>query len=83
MTYIEHIRAMDDAQLTYFINFIQPEIELWTLAFDRAEAYHYKGPDVYHGLNGDARSLMHLMYKDYDLDKQRIRDCYNPGHHAP
>lgn len=83
MTYIEHIRNMSDGQLAHFINGLQPEIELWMLAMERAENYHYEGPDVYHGLNGDARSLMHIMYKDYDLELQRINDKYNPGHHLP
>lgn len=83
MTYIERIRQMTDAQLALFINALQPEIELWMLSMERALNYHYDGPDVYHGLNGDARSLMHIMYKDYDLEKQRIEDKYNPGHHMP
>ena len=89
-TYIEHIRNMNDGQLAYFINMLQPEIELWMLAMMRAEAdnsgsngKHYKGPDKLYGLNGDARSLLHIMYKDYDLDIQRFEDSYNPGHHAP
>ena len=83
MTYIERIRKMTDAQLALFINALQPEIELWMLSMERALNYHYDGPDVYHGLNGDARSLMHIMYKDYDLEMQRIEDKYNPGHHMP
>ena len=83
MTYIERIRKMTDAQLALFINTLQPEIELWMLSMERALNYHYDGLDVYHGLNGDARSLMHIMYKDYDLEKQRIEDKYNPGHHMP
>ena len=83
MTYIEKIRQMDDGQLAHFINGIQPEIELWMLAMERALRYHYEGPDVYHGLNGDARSLMHILYKDYDIELQRLEDKYNPGHHAP
>ena len=57
MTYLEHIRKMDDGQLAYFLNMIQPEIELFMLAVQRAEAYHYEGPDKLHGLNGDARTL--------------------------
>lgn len=83
MTYIEHIRALSDGQLAHFLNGLQPEIELWMLALERAESYQYSGPDVYHGLNGDARSLMHIMYKDYDLELKRIEDKYNPGHHVP
>lgn len=83
MTYIEHIREMDDAQLAYFLNTIQPEIELFMLAVERAEKYHYSGPDPLHGLNGDARTLLYIMQKDYDLELQRIEDKYNPGHHAP
>ena len=81
MRYIDHIRQMNDGQLAYFLNSIQPEIELWMLAMERAKAYHYEGPDVYHGLNGDARSLMHILYKDFDLEMQRLNDKYNPGHH--
>ena len=83
MTYLEHIRKMNDGQLAYFLNMIQPEIELFMLAVQRAEAYHYKGPDKLHGLSGDARSLLWIMRKDYDLELKRIEDSYNPGHHMP
>ena len=83
MTYIDHLRNMSDEQIAHFINGIQPEIELWMLAFERAMNYRYDGPDAYHGLNGDARSLMHILYKDYDLELQRLEDKYNPWHHPP
>lgn len=83
MTYLEHIRNMDDAQLAYFLNTIQPEIELFMLAVERAEKYKYTGPDTLHGLHGDARTLLWILRKDYDLELQRIMDMYNPGHHTP
>ena len=83
MTYIEYIRQMTDGQLAHFINGLQPEIELWMISMERALSYRYEGLDVYHGLNGDARSLMHIMYKDYDLELKRLNDKYNPGHHVP
>lgn len=83
MTYLEHIRKMDDGQLAYFLNAIQPEIELFMLAMERAENYHYDGCDTLCGLYGDARTLLHIMRKDYDLELQRIKDCYNPGQHLP
>lgn len=91
MRYIDHIRSMNDGQLAYFLNMLQPEIELWMLAMDRAlsdnlkhaNGKDYTGPDRLYGLNGDARDLLWIMYKDFDLDKQRIEDCYNPGHHVP
>lgn len=83
MTYLEHIRQMNDGQFAYFLNMIQPEIELFVLAVQRAEGYNYSGPDSLCGLNGDARSLLWIMRKDYDLELKRIEDCYNPGHHLP
>lgn len=83
MTYLEHIRNMDDGQFAYFLNTLQPEMELFMLAVERAEKYRYEGPDSLHGLNGDARSLLWIMRKDYDLELKRIEDKYNPGHHAP
>lgn len=90
MTYLEHIRAMNDGQLAYFLSGIQPEIELFALEMSRAlsdniygNGKNYTGPDKLFGLNGDARSLLYIMYKDYDLEMKRIEDCYNPGHHLP
>lgn len=35
MRYIDHIRAMSDADFAYFLNFLQPEIELFALAMER------------------------------------------------
>lgn len=35
MKYIEHIRAMSDEDFAYFLNFLQPEIELFALAMER------------------------------------------------
>lgn len=32
MRYIDHIRAMSDADFAYFLNFLQPEIELFGLS---------------------------------------------------
>lgn len=31
MRYIDHIRAMSDEDFAYFLNFLQPEIELFAL----------------------------------------------------
>lgn len=83
MTYLEHIRKMDDGQFAYFLNTIQPEIELFMFAIDRAEKYKSSDIDPLCGLNGDARTLLYIMKKDYDLELKRIHDKYNPGHHLP
>lgn len=91
MRYIDHIRNMNDGQLAYFLNMLQPEIELWMLAMERATSdnrkvlngKNYSGPDSLYGLNGDARDLLFIMYKDFDLELKRIEDGYNPGHHTP
>lgn len=83
MTYIEHIRSMNDAQLAYFLNAIQPEIPIWSLAMSRAlsdkvnNGKNYKGPDVYYGLSGDARYMMSLLYKDRDREMRDLEECRN------
>lgn len=83
MTYLEHIRNFSDGQMAYFLDAIQPEITLfslamnWTLADNRDNGKDYNGPDVYHGLNGDARDMMRILYKDYDKDMRDLEDCRN------
>lgn len=91
MRYIDHIRQMNDGQLAYFLNMLQPNVEMWMLAMERATSDNnavssgkgYTGPDKLYGLNGDARELLWIMYKDFDLELQRVKDGYNPGHHPP
>lgn len=83
MTYLEHIRNFSDGQMAYFLNAIQPEITIFSLAMSRAlsdkvnNGKNYKGPDVYCGLSGDARYMMSLLYKDYDKDMRDLEDCRN------
>lgn len=74
MTYIEHIRRMNDWQLAHFLNGIQLEIELFMLAMTRAESFKPNLKDPLFGLSGDAGTLLHIMRKDYDQELQRIED---------
>lgn len=71
MTYIEHIRRMNDWQLAHFLNGIQPEIELFMQAVTRAESFKPNLKDSSFGLSGDARTLLNIMRKDYDQELQR------------
>ena len=81
MTYIEHIRNFSDGQIAYFLNAIQPEITIFSLAMSRAlsdkvcNGKDYKGPDVYFGLNGDARDMMATLYKDFEKQMRDLDDC--------
>ena len=81
MTYLDHIRNFSDGQMAYFLNAIQPEITIfslamtWTLADGKRNGKDYNGPDVYHGLNGDARDMMRMLYKDYDKTMRDLEDC--------
>ena len=69
MRYIDHIRNMSDDQLAYFLNAIQPEITLWSLSMMRALSRKpYKGVDALNGTNGDTRTLMSILYRDYDYE---------------
>lgn len=83
MTYLEHIRNFNDGQMAYFLNAIQPEITIFSLAMTRAlsdkfcNGKDYRGPDVYFGLNGDARDMMATLYKDYDKTMRDLDECRN------
>lgn len=54
MRYIDHIRAMSDADFAYFLNFLQPEIELFALAMERTLQCQRSLNCGKHNLNGDA-----------------------------
>lgn len=81
MTYLEHIRNFNDGQMAYFLNAIQPEITIfslamnWTLSDNRNNGKNYKGPDSLFGLSGDARYLLSVLYKDYDRDMRNLEEC--------
>ena len=81
MTYLEHIRNFSDGQMAFFLNAIQPEITIfslamtWTLADGKHNGKNYSGPDVYNGLNGDARDMMRTLYKDYDKTMRDMEEC--------
>lgn len=83
MTYIEHIRNFNDGQLAYFLNAIQPEITVfslamnWALSDNRNNGKNYSGPDPLSGLDGDARYLLGVLYKDYDKDMRDLDECRN------
>lgn len=78
MRYIDHIRNMSDDQLAYFLNAIQPEITLWSLAMTRALSRKpYKGTDALNGTNGDTRTLMSILYKDYDYEMKLMNEERN------
>ena len=78
MRYIDHIRNMSDDQLAYFLNAIQPEITLWSLSMTRALSRKpYKGVDVLNGTDGDTRTLMSILYKDYDYDMKLMDEERN------
>jgi hypothetical protein len=78
MRYIDHIRNMSDDQLAYFLNAIQPEITLWSLSMMRALSRKpYKGVDALNGTNGDTRTLMSILYKDYDYEMKLMNEERN------
>lgn len=78
MRYIDHIRNMSDDQLAYFLNAIQPEITLWSLSMMRALSKKpYKGVDALNGTNGDTRTLMSILYKDYDYEMKLMDEERN------
>lgn len=78
MRYIDHIRNMSDDQLAYFLNAIQPEITLWSLAMTRTLSRKpYKGVDALNGTNGDTRTLMSILYKDYDYEMKLMDEERN------
>ena len=78
MRYIDHIRNMSDDQLAYFLNAIQPEITLWSLSMMRALSRKpYKGVDALNGTNGDTRTLMSILYKDFDYEMKNRTQYIN------
>ena len=78
MRYIDYIRNMSDDQLAYFLNAIQPEITLWSLSMMRALSRKpYKGVDALNGTNGDTRTLMSILYKDYDYEMKLMYEERN------
>lgn len=78
MRYIDHIRNMSDDQLAYFLNAIQPEITLWSLSMMRALSRKpYKGVDALNGTNGNTRTLMSILYKDYDYEMKLMDEEQN------
>lgn len=83
MTYIEHIRNFNDAQLAYFLNAIQPEITIFSLAMSRAisdkvnNGKNYNGPDRLSGLDGDARTMLSILRKDFDRQMRELDECRN------
>jgi len=78
MRYIDHIRNMSDDQLAYFLNAIQPEITLWSLSMMRALSRKpYKGVDALNGTNGDTRTLMSILYKDFDYEMKLMDEERN------
>lgn len=78
MRYIDHIRNMSDDQLAYFLNAIQPEITLWSLSMMRALSRKpYKGVDALNGTSGDTRTLMSILYKDYDYEMKLMDEERN------
>lgn len=81
MRYIDHIRAMSDADLAYFLNFLQPEIELFALAMERTLQCQRSLNCGKHNLNGDARSLYLTLQKDYEEVMQQIADSINKNAH--
>ena len=78
MRYIDHIRNMSDDQLAYFLNSIQPEITLWSLSMMRALSRKpYDGCDALNGTNGDTRTIMSILYKDYDYEMKMMDEERN------
>ena len=78
MTYLEHIRTMSDDQLAYFLNMIQPEITLWSIAMERAlKKKPYDGLDALKGTNGDTRRIMSILYKDFDYEMKLMDEEIN------
>jgi hypothetical protein len=78
MRYIDYIRNMSDDQLAYFLNAIQPTITLWSLAMMMALSRKpYKGVDALNGTNGDTRTLMSILYEDYDYDMKLMGEERN------
>ena len=78
MRYIDYIRNMSDDQLAYFLNAIQPEITLLSLSMMRALSRKpYKGVDALNGTNGDTRTLMSILYKDYDYEMKLMDEERN------
>ena len=81
MTYLEHIRNFSDGQMAYFLNAIQPEITIFSLAMERAlsdnvnNGKNYKGPDSLFGLDGDARGMMSTLYKDFEKQMRDLEEC--------
>ena len=81
MTYLDHIRNFSDGQMAYFLNAIQPEITIFSLAMDWAlsdkvnNGKNYKGSDALFGLDGDARSMMSTLYKDFDKQMRDLEEC--------
>ena len=67
MTYMEHIRNLSDEDFAYFLNFLQPDIELFALAMERTLQVKRSVAGT-HSLNGDARSLYFTMQKDHASD---------------
>src|SRR5690606_32817994 len=69
---------MSDDQLAYFLNAIQPEITLWSLAMMMAlSKTPYKGVDALNGTNGDTRTLMSILYKDFDYEMKLMDEERN------
>ena len=81
MRYIDHIRAMSDEDFAYFLNFLQPEIELLALAMERTLQYQRSLNCGKHNLNGDARLLYLTLQKDYEEVMQQIADSINKNAH--
>ena len=81
MKYVEHIRAMSDEDFAYFLNFLQPEIELFALAMERTLKCKRSFNLGEHNLNGDARSLYITLQKDYEEVMQRIANNINENAH--
>lgn len=83
MTYLEYIRNFSDGQLAYFLNAIQPEITIFSLAMSRAlsdkvnNGKNYKGPDSLSGLSGDARMMLSTLRKDFDKTMRDLEECRN------
>lgn len=76
MTYLEHIRNLSDEDFAYFLNFLQPDIELFALAMERTLQVK-RSVGGTHSLNGDARSLYFTMQKDFEETMRLIAESAN------
>ncbi len=85
MTYMEHIKQMSDEDFAYFLDFLQPEIELFMLAMERTLAGKGSrdcwrpGDDGTCQLNGTRRSMYIMLKKVYDEEMKRICNDINPS----